>query len=176
MLGYDPAFPYKTPISHQWGQYSPFFNVPGPISPEIPTGCDVTFVQLLSRHGARDPTLSKTLLYNDTISRLRPVVDEFKGIYAFLANYTYTLGADQLTYFGQQEMVQSGIDFFNRYESLAKKYSPFIRAASEERVVESARYFIRGYLDQKISLTSIKSDLDPYPIIVIREGTGSNNT
>lgn len=170
------GFQCKPSISHKWGQYSPFFNVPGSISSEIPSGCEVTFAQLLSRHGARDPTLLKTLIYNETISRLKSTVAEFDDKYAFLANYTYTLGADQLTYLGEQEMVHAGIEFFNRYDSLAKKYSPFVRAASQERVVESARNFIRGYLDQKIAVAHIDSDPDPYPILVIREGIGSNNT
>lgn len=170
------GFQCKPSISHKWGQYSPFFNVPGLISPEIPSGCEVTFAQLLSRHGARDPTLFKTLIYNETISKIQSTVDEFKGKYAFLANYTYTLGADQLTSLGEQEMVHSGIDFFNRYESLAEKDSPFVRAASQRRVVESARNFMRGYLDQKKSVARIDSDLDPYPILIIREGVGFNNT
>lgn len=170
------GFQCKTSISHKWGQYSPFFNVPGAISPEIPDGCDVTFAQLLSRHGARDPTLIKTSIYNETISKIQSSVDEFKGKYAFLANYTYTLGHDQLTYFGEQEMVHSGINFFNRYESLTQTYSPFVRAASQERVVESARNFIRGYLGQKRSSTHLDSDPDLYPILVIREGIGFNNT
>ena len=170
------GFQCKTSISYKYGQYSPFFNVPGEISPEIPGDCELTFAQLLSRHGARDPTLFKTLIYNETISKIQSGVDEFKGKYAFLVNYTYTLGADQLTYLGEQEMFHSGIEFFNRYESLAKKYSPFIRAASQERVVESARNFVRGYLNEKTSTTRIDSDPDPYPILIIREGPGSNNT
>lgn len=170
------GFQCNPSMSHKWGQYSPFFNVPGSISPEIPNECEVTFAQLLSRHGARDPTLFKTLIYNETISKVQSTVDEFKGEYAFLANYTYSLGADQLTYFGEQEMVHSGIDFFNRYESLAKKSSPFVRAASQERVVESARNFIRGFLDQKTFWTRVESNPDSLPILIIREGVGSNNT
>lgn len=165
-----------TSISHQWGQYSPFFKVTGSLSPEIPTGCEVTFAQLLSRHGARDPTLNKTILYNETISKIQSSVDEFKGDFAFLADYTYTLGADQLTLLGEQELVNSGIEFFNRYESLAKKHSPFVRAASQERVAESAQKFIKGYLERKRSSTGATPAPDPYPVLVIREGVGSNNT
>ena len=45
-------------ISHYWGQYSPFYSVPSEISADIPRGCSVTFAQVLSRHGARDPTVS----------------------------------------------------------------------------------------------------------------------
>src|SRR5271163_1956016 len=43
-------------ISHYWGQYSPYFSVPSEIPADIPNDCQVTFVQVLSRHGARDPT------------------------------------------------------------------------------------------------------------------------
>lgn len=162
-------------ISHQWGQYSPFFNVQGKISPVVPAGCAVSFAQLLSRHGARDPTFDRTVLYDKTVTKIKTSVHQFKGKYAFLANYTYTLGADQLTAFGEQEMVNSGIEFFDRYESLANSYRPFVRAASQERVVESAQKFVRGYLEQK-SASSANSAPDPYPILVIREGNGSNNT
>lgn len=45
-------------ISHYWGQYSPFYSVPSEISADVPRGCSVTFAQVLSRHGARDPTVS----------------------------------------------------------------------------------------------------------------------
>jgi hypothetical protein len=47
-------------ISHYWGQYSPFYSVPSEISADVPRGCSVTFAQVLSRHGARDPTVSSS--------------------------------------------------------------------------------------------------------------------
>lgn len=51
-------------ISHNFGQYSPFYSVPSDISADIPHGCSVTFAQLLSRHGARDPTVRSNPLHN----------------------------------------------------------------------------------------------------------------
>ena len=146
------------------------------ISPNVPDGCEISFAQLLSRHGARDPTLFKTGMYNVTISKVQSSVHEFKGDYAFLADYTYTLGADQLTAFGEQEMINSGIEFFHRYQSLAHKYSPFVRAASQERVVESAQKFIQGYREQERLSTGKNLSPNPNRIVVIREGLGSNNT
>ncbi len=163
-------------ISHKWGQYSPFFKVPGAISPSVPRDCKVSFAQLLSRHGARDPTIFKTIMYNETISKIKSSVHEFKGEFAFLANYTYHLGVDQLTTFGEHEMINSGIEFFDRYESLAKKYSPFVRAASQERVVKSAQYFTQGYLQRKKYSTDARATPDRYPILVVGEGPGLNNT
>ncbi len=45
----------------------------------------------------------------------RANVKNFTGPYAFLADYEYNLGADQLTVFGQQEMIDSGVKYYNRY-------------------------------------------------------------
>lgn len=126
-------------ISHSWGQYSPYFSVPSAISDEVPHGCSITFAQILSRHGARDPTASKTSDYNDTIQQVQANVKNFTGPYAFLADYEYTLGADQLTIFGQQELINSGIKYYNRYEKLASHPAPFVRSSGEARVVESAQ-------------------------------------
>ena len=164
-------------MSQYWGQYSPFFSVPSDISPRTPEGCRITFVQILSRHGARDPTAFKTALYNATIQKIQNNVNQFSGEYAFLANYVYTLGADQLTVFGQQEMVNSGIKYYTRYEDLTKHFTPFIRASGEARVVESAQNFTQGYHQARLAdKLSIASDEYPYPINVISEAVGSNNT
>ena len=82
-------------ISHYWGQYSPYYSVASTISDEVPSRCSVSFAQILSRHGARDPTASKTKQYNATIQALQANVTDFAGPYAFLESYEYTLGADQ---------------------------------------------------------------------------------
>lgn len=43
-------------IAHFWGQYSPYFAIDSSISEDVPSNCEITFAQVLSRHGARDPT------------------------------------------------------------------------------------------------------------------------
>lgn len=166
-------------ISHYWGQYSPYFEVPSDISADIPHGCSVSFAQVLSRHGARDPTASKTKAYNATIQQLQANVKTFAGPYAFLANYSYTLGADQLTLFGEQEMINSGIKFYHRYEALASKSTPFFRSSGESRVVESAQNFTQGFHAAKLADKRARSHGDstyPYNIVVIPEADGVNNT
>lgn len=159
-------------ISHHWGQYSPFFSVPQGSAPSnaIPDGCSLTFVQTLNRHGARDPTASKTALYNATIQRIQASVTDYGSGFEFLEDYEYTLGADQLTTFGQQELVNSGRAFYARYEALAKSSSPFVRASGEDRVVESAYNWTQGFHAAAVT------DAYPYDIVVISEDTGSNNT
>ena len=143
----------------------------------MPAGCRVTFAQILSRHGARDPTASKTLSYNATIQKIKSNVKDFSGVYAFLANYEYTLGADQLTLLGEQEMINSGIKFYGRYKGLAEKFTPFVRASGENRVVESAENFTQGYHQARVAdKAAAGTDDYPYPIVVISEDAGSNNT
>ena len=61
------GFQCSPDISHFWGQYSPYFAVDSDIDNAVPGQCTLTFVQILSRHGARDPTSSKTAVYNTTI-------------------------------------------------------------------------------------------------------------
>lgn len=163
-------------ISHYWGQYSPYFSVPSNISQAVPKHCKVTFVNILARHGARDPTASKTKTYSQLVSNITTNVKSFTGKYAFLDGYNYTLGADQLTTFGQQQMVDSGIKFYERYIKLAEKVTPFVRSSGEARVVESAMNFTQGYHQAFLQVESHGKDAYPYHIEVISEDTGSNNT
>ena len=134
-------------------------------------------VQVLSRHGARFPTALKSALYNKTVQGIKARVQRFTGDYAFLKDYKYTLGADQLTLFGQQEMINSGIKFYSRYRLLTEYMDPFIRASGQARVIQSARNFTQGYQQAKLAkFGSSNSDTYPSRFIIISEAEGSNNT
>ncbi|PSR92164.1 histidine phosphatase superfamily [Coniella lustricola] len=172
-------------ISHYWGQYSPYFSVgqaDAPVSSDaVPEGCTVTFAQILSRHGARDPTASKTTLYNATINRIQSSATSYGPGYEFLSDFEYTLGADQLTTFGQQELINSGIKFYQRYEALARRgegqYVPFVRTSGEDRVVESAQNWTQGFHAARVAdQKAVGTGGYPYNMVVISEDTGSNNT
>jgi hypothetical protein len=133
--------------------------------------------RLTTTQGARDPTASKTKVYSATIKQIKSNVQSFTGPYAFLANYSYSLGADQLTTFGQQELVNSGIAFFERYEELAHSVDPFVRASSEARVVESAMNWTEGFhAARQASKGGASNDSYPYPIVLQYEDDGINNT
>lgn len=162
--------------SHAWGQYSPYFKVHSEISSDVPPQCHVAFAQILSRHGARDPTVSKTFAYSQVIKKIKSKVRNFEGDFAFLASYSYTLGADQLTEFGKQEMLNSGRAFFSRYEDLAKNLLPFVRASGQRRVVESAQEFNEGFHRAKTAAAGTEDKEYPYNVTVISEAAGSNNT
>ncbi|CZT20437.1 related to 3-phytase A precursor [Ramularia collo-cygni] len=165
-------------ISHFWGQYSPFYSVDSAISSDVPPSCSITFAQILSRHGARDPTATKTKVYNATIQKVHANAKAYPDKYAFLADYQYSLGTDQLTLFGQQEMINSGAMYYERYEQLASHVTPFIRTASEARVVQSAQNWTQGFhkakVDDKFNVS--RDSAYPYPMVVISEADGSNNT
>ena len=101
-----------------------------------------------------------------------------KGSYAFLADYKYNLGADQLTEFGKKQMVDEGLQFFADYADLAKKNVPFIRASGQQRVIDSADGFADGFHAAKL-LAAGRKDADPsypYPVLTIPETPSSNNT
>lgn len=166
----------QTDVSHSWGQYSSYFTVPSEISADVPPHCRTTFAQVLSRHGARFPTASKTTSYNATIAKVHKAKSYGSG-YEFLKNYTYTLGADNLTAFGQQQLVNSGIKYYNRYKGMTTHWDVFIRAAGDFRVVDSAQHFAIGYHTARLNDTSSTApDHYPYPILVIPEDEGQNNT
>lgn len=168
-------------ISHHWGQYSPYFSAPQASAPSnaLPNGCALTFVQALHRHGARDPTASKTARYNATIERIHASATSYGAGYTFLETFEYTLGADQLTAFGQQELINSGRAFYARYAALARTASPFVRASGEDRVVESARNWTQGFHAARLGddhAMGSDAHTHPYDIVVISEDVGSNNT
>ncbi|TRX88469.1 hypothetical protein FHL15_010659 [Xylaria flabelliformis] len=171
------GFQCDNSISHSWGQYAPFYSVPSDISNKIPKGCEVTFAQILSRHGARDPTQGKTVEYAELVDRIHSDTTKYGKQYDFIKNYKYTLGADQLTVFGQQQLVNSGIKFYRRYEKLARNVSPFVRSAGQQRVVDSAVNWTQGF--HQARLADKKADFPdayPYEMVILPEEEGFNNT
>lgn len=138
--------------------------------------CEITFAQVLSRHGARDPTSGKSTLYAETIDKIQRHGQNFSGSYAFLTNYTYDLGSDQLTAFGEQQMINSGTGFFARYSGLASTAIPFLRTSGQQRVISSAQKFGQGFHEARMAARKSKDAQYPYDVVVISEAPGSNNT
>ncbi|GFP53655.1 3-phytase A [Trichoderma asperellum] len=161
-----------TDVSHIWGQYSPVFSVPSTIDASVPQGCNVTFAQILSRHGARAPTQKKSDVYKAMIQRIQSSVKVYGEGYEFLKDYDYNLGADDLTPFGEQQLVDSGIAFYQRYQDLASESDPFVRTPGSDRVIVSAQRFTEGYYKTqgRDASSPMKS------ILVLPEDYGFNNT
>ncbi|KAI4870060.1 phosphoglycerate mutase-like protein [Hypoxylon rubiginosum] len=167
----------RTEVTRSWGQYSSSFTVPSKISPSVPEGCEVTFAQLLARHGARDPTEHKSSAYAAVVDRIHDNVTQYGKDFKFIKDYKYTLGADQLTPFGEQQMVDSGLIFHKRYQPLASINLPFLRASGQERVVESAKKWAEGFHEARLGEKhSHVPDTYPYNILVIPEEDNFNNS
>jgi hypothetical protein len=165
----DEGYRCSPKTAHFWGQYSLWYAVPSEIDVAPPKGCEATFANVLSRHGGRDPTMGKSLAYALLIAEIQTTSTAYPGEFKFLKNYRYTLGADELTNAGRQEMVNSGAHFFRRYHKLVKKHTPFVRAGGQHRVVESAKKWLQGVAQ---SLGTLPEEID----LVIPEGADWNNT
>ncbi|KAK3293985.1 histidine phosphatase superfamily [Chaetomium fimeti] len=172
----DRGYLCGTPIYHYWGQYSPYYSVPSEIDPSIPDDCELTFAQVLSRHGARAPTFTRSVHYRLIVARIYDAKSYGPG-FEFLRDYKYRLGADQLTPMGQQQMVNSGLKFYHRYRSLARKSPPFVRAGGQDRVVHSAQNFTQGFHAALLAdPESTARPRLPYDMVVIPETATTNNT
>ncbi|KAF2026250.1 phosphoglycerate mutase-like protein [Setomelanomma holmii] len=165
----DDGYRCSPKTSHYWGQYSLWYPVPSDIKVEPPRGCKVTFANVLSRHGGRDPTLGKSVAYALLIADIQNTSTSYPDEFKFLKDYKYTLGADELTNAGRQEMVNSGAHFYRRYHKLIKKNTPFVRAGGQHRVVESAKKWLLGIAQ---SVNELPREID----LVIPEGPKWNNT
>lgn len=171
-------------IAGNLGAHAPFSSLAVNGSDETPPGCNITFAQVLSRHGARFPTKGNARRIQAALAKvdaaLRVNKTSLPADYAFLRNYTYKLGQDNLTRFGEQELVDSGRKFFTRYGSANSGDSPpFVRAAGSPRVIQSARNFTQGYNDAAAASgrdAKSESRLIPADFLIIPEGETSNNT
>jgi len=163
-------------ISHSWGQYSPFFSVPSEIDPVVPPGCTIVTAQMVSRHGARFPTKNKSDIYNKTIKRIQQSVTEYGPGFEFIKDYSYNLGAEDLTLFGERQMVHSGVKFYARYRTLASQITPFLRVSGSDRVIASAQNWTQGFHGAKIQDTQSESEDFPFAMLIIPEETGFNNS
>lgn len=143
----------------------------------MPDQCVVTFAQVLSRHGSRDPTAGKSAKYRETIDYIHQHARSYHKALSFLKKYRYSLGADQLTAFGEQQLVNSGAKYYRRYRALAKGVVPFIRASGQDRVVVSAQKWAEGFHTARLADDDVSEHDDyPYKIVVVAEGDAFNNT
>lgn len=166
----DEGYRCSPEITHFWGQYALWFSVPSEVKVAPPKGCSVSFASVLSRHGGRDPTSGKAMAYRLMIAQIQNTSTQYPDEFAFLKNYIYNLGVDQLTDVGRQEMVNSGAHFYKRYSKILAEKPPFVRSSGQDRVVESANKWLQGYAESAKNATPATID------VTIPEGAGINNT
>ncbi|KAG6075251.1 hypothetical protein E4U30_004174 [Claviceps sp. LM220 group G6] len=134
-----------------WGQYTPYSAaLPTFVDSEVPRGCRVTFASVLSRHGSHYPTTPKSHEYHKLVERIRRNVRTYGRGYGWIRNFEYPLGENDLTLSGKNELFQSGVQFFKRYNNLGRRtVGPFVRTSGSDRVVKSAELFVRGFSSAK---------------------------
>ncbi|KAK3719427.1 hypothetical protein LTR37_004284 [Vermiconidia calcicola] len=86
---------------------------------------------------------------------------------------------DQLTTFGEQQLVNSGIKYYERYKELSRDFVPFVRSSGQERVVESALNWTQGFTAAKLADKHASQDPEAYPrldVTIPEADYGVNNT
>jgi hypothetical protein len=96
------------------------------------------------------------------------------GDVAFLANWTYKLGAELLTPFGRSQNFELGVSYRQLYGNLlnnmtAAKQIPVFRTQSQDRMVKTANNFAAGFF-------GVPEYLDQVNIEILVETPGLNNS
>lgn len=140
-------------IYEHMGNLSPYFqpsNTPPSLSSGAPPGCAVTNAFLVHRHGSRNPlsdeigTIQSLAYYIGNESSLFsaprvPVPDAL----AFLQEgWNDTFTTNDLSATGRQQLFDHGVAMRLKYPQLSASR---VLAGDQDRVVESARWFMDGY-------------------------------
>lgn len=149
--------PYK-----HLGNLSPYFtpsNTPGSLQSGTPPGCTVEKAFLVHRHGSRQPlsdevAVIRNLSYyiNNNSALFSQPQTETPDAFSFLTkgwNSTFTI--NDLTATGRQQLFDHGVAFKLKYPDL---YTDVVLAGNQDRVVESAQWFMDGYYGRSVNSTA----------------------
>lgn len=171
-------------IFRTWGNLAPWYSVPSSTygldsaSPLVPSGCSITQVHLLYRHGARYPTSGAppstfaAALHNATQASGGGL--KASGDLEFLNDWTYKLGAELLTPFGRLQNFELGVQARQLYGGLLNNFTdqgvlPVFRTESQDRMVKTAQNFAAGFFGVPEFLTEVN-------IEIMVEAPGFNDT
>ncbi|OSD04415.1 phytase [Trametes coccinea BRFM310] len=140
----SPTLGVSQEVQLSWAMYSPYF--PADVYRPPPPQCKINQVHILQRHGARYPTSGAATRIEAAIAKLKAADSYTDPLLAFVENYTYILGLDDLVPFGASQSSSAGREVFQRYRSLiSNEQLPFVRASSSDRVVASAKNWTAGF-------------------------------
>lgn len=143
------------PMIH-WGNLGPrysvdpnFYNLSS-ASPVVPSGCAIDQVQIVMRHGSRYPSSGERpgILAVQIQNATKAGTFSASGPLSFLNEWEYLLGQDILNPFGRQQCYQLGIASRMQYGGLLNNFTnslPVIRTGSQDRMVNTAIEFARGF-------------------------------
>ncbi|KAI0886755.1 phosphoglycerate mutase-like protein [Annulohypoxylon maeteangense] len=148
------------------GHRSPYFvpsNTPETLLSGTPPGCTVSKAFLVHRHGSRHPhagelTIIQNLSYyiNNNSALFSDPQSQLPDVWSFLAEgWNSTLGVDDLTASGRKQLFDHGVALRLHYPDLYTEAD--VLAGEEDRVVESARWFMDGYYGRDSNATATLS-------------------
>lgn len=183
-ISYIPNTPLETqvPISgnvddsnifEQMANLSPYFPNPrgfGVDEYAIPPGSNVTWLNMVHRHGSRYPEANGRELA--LAKKLTAAKGKFiaHGPLSFLNEWESMLGAEILVPLGKQQLFDSGVLHYYQYGHLYPNNGSKIvaRSTTQQRMLESAEYFLAGFFG--LAWTRNAS------LELVVEGSGFNNT
>lgn len=140
-------------IYELFGQLSHYFPGPGFGVHEyaLPKGSNITWLNMLSRHGSRYPTTgSGAFKFGDKHKNATGKAN-YTGELSFLREWSFKLGAEILVPVGKQELFDSGVLHYYQYGHLYKNNGSKIiaRSTTQDRMTQSAEYFLAGFFGLK---------------------------
>ncbi|OAL54073.1 3-phytase A precursor [Pyrenochaeta sp. DS3sAY3a] len=131
---------------------SPYFPNPrgfGVNEYPIPPGSNVTWLNMVHRHGSRYPEVSGEAAERLLGKKITDAKGKFTGHgpLAFLNDWRFMLGAEILVPNGKQELFTSGTLHYYQYGHLYPNNGSkiVVRSTTQRRMTESAEYFLAGF-------------------------------
>ncbi|KAF2153909.1 phosphoglycerate mutase-like protein [Myriangium duriaei CBS 260.36] len=160
-VSYIPVSPLETQVPivgntnnsnifQLFGQLSHYFPNPsgfGVNEYPLPQGTNITWLNMLHRHGSRYPTSgSGAYSFGQKAKNLTGTAN-FTGELSFLNSWSFKLGAEILVPVGKQELFDSGTLHYYQYGHLYNNNGSkiVVRSTTQDRMTQSAEYFLAGF-------------------------------
>ncbi|EAW10996.1 histidine phosphatase family protein [Aspergillus clavatus NRRL 1] len=196
------VYPSGFDMTTSWANLSPYKDAPGHgQSSGVPRGCELSQVHILHRHAQRFPVSSildgggmqnfEQKLRN--YSAAHPDTTVARGPLSFLNEWESVLGRETLLVSGAATEATCGANTWSKYGRLlyradpgvavwdpsmnvypngTERPKPIFRTTSQERILESARWWLSGFF----SNTGANSSSEQYELVQMPEGNGVNNS
>lgn len=186
-------------IFHQAAQYAARYTVPSSLPDDVPSGCKVTLVNSLERHGARYMTSGSLKSSSQTLAKIQKALkapnvtaEKLSPELRFLVDAQQpTQETADLNPYGALQAYHSGRFTRDHYRDLAQSSAkPFARTTGDpelgdDRVVVTAQYWLLGYSGEPfpaetlVNGTQVRASSSIHahqPDVIISEQDGRNNT
>ncbi|KAF9464155.1 phosphoglycerate mutase-like protein [Collybia nuda] len=142
------------PLQHS-GPASPYFDAPSRegISSNTPSGCTVDQAAYILRHGSRYPEPGSFQGWQTLFTKFQNATYTARGPLRFIPSWTPPIDDEPhqplfLSSTGAKEAFELGVELRNLYGFTKGGDNFTVWAAAQQRVFDTASYFLRGYLSQ----------------------------